>query len=79
MYDNNVRFQASQAPIHDALLKGASHRSGSLEHALASHRQGEAALEFDTAPFLQGRVIRDGTPALTLPAHIQFLPHSYES
>jgi hypothetical protein len=45
-------FQASQASIHDALLKGTNHRSGGLEPALRHHTgNGEAALDFATAPF----------------------------
>jgi hypothetical protein len=45
-------FQASQASIHDALLKGTNHRSGGLEPALRHHTvDGEAALDFATAPF----------------------------
>ena len=34
---------------------------------------GEAALDFDTAPFLRGYVIRDEEPASASPAHISIL------
>jgi hypothetical protein len=67
-------FWASQAPIHSALLKGTNHRSGGLEPALRHHTgNGEAALDFDTAPFLRGHVIRDEEPAPASPAHISIL------
>ncbi|MGB5099219.1 MAG: hypothetical protein WBN94_01290 [Methanothrix sp.] len=74
MSDNTVMFQASQAPIHNALLEGTHHRSGGLDPALRHHTgNGEAALDFGTAPVLQGLVIIDEEPVPASPAHISIL------
>jgi len=67
-------FWASQAPIHSALLKGTNHHSGSLDFALRHYTgNDEAALDFDTVPFLRGHVTRDEEPAHASPAHISIL------
>jgi hypothetical protein len=68
--------------ISSLIRKGSTYshiKESFMNGSLASHRQGEAALEFYTVPVLQGHVIRDEKPALTLPAYVQFLPHSYKS
>jgi len=60
-------------------LKGTHHRGGGLELALHHHTgNGEAALELDTAPILQGHIIRDDKPVLTLPAYTLSLPLSQQ-
>ena len=75
-----MRFQASQTLTHSALSERANHRSGGLEPALHHHTgKSEAALDFDTAPFLRGHVIRDEEPAPASPAHISIPAASYKS
>ena len=69
-----VRFQASQAPIHSALLKGLTTVMAALSPpSTITQATARQRWNFDTAPFLRGHIIRDDVPAPASPAHISIL------